>query len=83
MELPPYVPHLLPDGTNWSIFSTHFHEAMQAAQHWGYFDGTTQCPVPKDARPMKGEEDAMEAWDHKDIVACYLLSQRLPDLTLL
>jgi hypothetical protein len=29
--------------------------------------------------PTQVEEDAMEAWDHKDAVARYLLSQRLPD----
>jgi hypothetical protein len=53
---------------------------MQTAHQWGYFDGTTLRPVPKDAdMPTQVEEDAMEAWDHEDAVACYLLSQRLPD----
>src|SRR6267142_1173386 len=42
-----------------------------------------QCPVLKDAELMKGEGEAMEALDYKDIIAHYLLSQRLLDLTLL
>src|SRR6267142_34399 len=83
MEVPLNVPHLLPDGANWPIFSTHFHKVMQATHQWGHFDGTTPHPVLKDARPMVEEEEEMEAWDHEDIVARYLLSQRLLDSTLL
>ena len=81
MEVPPEVPHLLPDGTNWSTFSTSFCEAMKAAHRWGHFDGTTLRPVPKDTdAPTKGEEETeTETWDHEDAVARYLLSQRLPD----
>jgi hypothetical protein len=81
MEVPPEVPHLLPNGMNWSTFSTSFHEAMKAAHRWGHFDSTTPRPVPKDTdAPTKGEEETeTETWDYEDAVARYLLSQRLPD----
>ena len=80
MELLSEVPHLLPDGANWPIFAARFQEAMQTAQRWGHFNGTTPRPVPKDAEgPTQGESEEMEAWDYEDVVACYLLSLRLPD----
>ena len=31
MEVPPEVPHILPDGANWPIFAARFREAMQTA----------------------------------------------------
>jgi len=49
---------------------------------WGYFDGTKSHPVPKDKdNPTDTEVEAREKWDYKDLIACYLLSQRLPDTT--
>jgi hypothetical protein len=40
--------------------------------------------MPKKAdTPTDTEHDIVERWAHKDVVACYLLSQRLPDLTAL
>ena len=82
--IPIPVPHLLSNGTNWPEFAARFQEAMRVAQQWGHFNGTSARPVPKivDA-PTKEEDEALKAWDHEDIVAGYLLSQRLPDLTLL
>jgi len=57
--LPPTVPHLKEDGSNWAAFATHFREAMQATHCWGYFDGTNICPVPKvNAHPMTVERQA-------------------------
>ena len=82
--IPIPVPHLLSNGANWPEFAARFREAMQVAQQWGHFDGTSARPVPKvvDAT-TKEEEEAMKAWDHEDVVACYLLSQRIPDSTFL
>jgi hypothetical protein len=40
--------------------------------------------MPKKAdAPTDTECDAIESWAHEDIVACYLLSQCLPDMTAL
>ncbi len=57
---------------------------MQVIGQWGYFDGTKACPMPKHANaPTDMERNAIESWAHKDIVACYLLSQCLPNMTAL
>ncbi len=80
-SLPANIPYLDPSGTNWATFSTRFRETMQVMGKWGYFDGTKACPMPKkpDA-PTDVEHNTIESWAHKDVVACYLLSQHLPDL---
>ena len=81
-DLPTIIPHLKPHGTNWAVFSLRFREAMQAMRRWGYFDGTKLRPIPKDpSAPTNAEIEALESWDHEDVVARYLLSQRLPDMT--
>jgi hypothetical protein len=57
---------------------------MQVMSQWGYFDGTKACPMPKKAdAPMDAEHDIIERWAHEDVVACYLLSQCLPNMTTL
>ena len=81
-ELPANIPHLKPDATNWVLFSLRFREAMQVARRWEYFDGTKPRPTSNDpSAPTNAEIEAQKLWDHEDIVACYLLSQRLPDMT--
>ena len=83
-SLPANIPYLNPSGTNWAAFSTRFRETMQVMGRWGYFDGTKACPMPKKAdAPMDTEHDAIESWAYEDVVACYLLSQHLPDMTTL
>ena len=58
--------------------------AMFASDHWDYFDGSKPRPIPKDhAAPTKDETEAMAAWDKQDNIARYLLSQRLPDSSVL
>ena len=55
---------------------------MQANRRWGYFAGTTARPTPADASNITAaEHESMAKWDHEDLVARYLLSQRLPDST--
>jgi len=81
-QLPANIPRLEPNGVNWAIFSMRFREAMQATRRWGYFDGTKSRPVPKDKdNPTDAEVEAREKWDYEDLIARYLLSQRLPDTT--
>jgi hypothetical protein len=83
-SFPANVPYLDPSSINWAAFSTHFQEAMQVIGQWGHFDGTKPCPVPKKAdTPMDAESEAIESWAHEDVVACYLLSQHLSDVTTL
>ncbi len=60
----------------------HFREAMQANQRWGFFDGSTPRPTPADPQNVTpAETEAIAKWDYDDLVARYLLSQRLPDST--
>ena len=77
------IPYLEEDGRNWSTFAPRFREAMKAT-HWGYFDGTNMCPIPKDpAHTTNAESEAIEGWKHEDDVAGCLLSFRLPDWLML
>jgi len=80
LEIPPTVPHLDASGCNWAAFATQLREAMLATHRWGYLDGTTTCPIPKDAaNPTSSEREAIKAWECEDYVAGYFLSMRLPD----
>jgi len=82
--LPPTVPHLKEDGSNWATFAMHFQGAMMATQHWMHFDGTATCPTLRDAaNPTSMEREAMEEWVHKDSTTSHLLNTRLADTTLL
>ena len=55
---------------------------MQATRRWGYFDGSRPRPTPKDPNaPSADEAEEIERWEYQDLVARYLLSQRLPDTT--
>jgi hypothetical protein len=49
-------------------------------QHWPHFDGTSTCPSPKVAsKSTDDNKKEIVKWEHDDTVACYLLSQCLPD----
>jgi hypothetical protein len=79
-QLPKYIPRLDPTGANWAIFRLHFKQAMIACRRWPYLEGTKARPVPKDeAKPTEEEAAELEAWDHNDFMARFLLSQRTPD----
>src|ERR1700730_18507616 len=81
-NLPPPIPQLTPDGSNWAIFLIRFRQAMQANRRWGHFKGTKLHPTPKNsAKPTEEEAEATERWDHEDLIASFLLAQRLPDTT--
>ena len=76
------VPRLDTTGSNWAIFSMRFQEAMEANRKWSHFSGTPGRPVPADANKVTDEEKkAQDEWDQDEVVARYLLSQRLPDST--
>ena len=84
-QLPPaIIPHLEPDGSNWAIFMMSFKDSMKVTSRWGYFDGSRPKPRPKDIKnPTDAEIEAGERWEHEDAVASYLLSQHLPDATIM
>ena len=76
------VPRLEPNGSNWAIFSMRFQEAMEANLKWSHFDSSATRPVPKDAKnPTDDKKKSGLAWDQDEVMAHYLLSQRLPDST--
>jgi len=55
---------------------------MKVTRHWGFFDGTNSCLVPKaPLKPTDEETVAVEKWVYDDQVTQYLLLQQLPDLT--
>src|SRR5712691_5180660 len=82
--LPPTVPHLKEDGSNWAAFAMRFRGAMMATQRWAHVDGTATHPAPRDAaNPTSAEREAMEEWAHKDGTARHLLNTRIADRTLL
>ena len=81
-QLPTNIPCLEPNGVNWAVFSMRFQKAMQATCCWLYFDGSKPRPVPADkAKPTDAKTEAIDKWDYKDQITCYLLSQCLPDTT--
>ena len=57
---------------------------MKITGHWGYFIGSRPRPSPSDiSMPMDAEIEAEDQWECKDAVASYLLSQHLPDTTVM
>ena len=47
--------------------------------HWGHFDGTAVCPIPKDvAHPTNTENQAIKEWEREDAAARYHLFRKLP-----
>jgi len=79
-QLPSNIPYLKADGSNWAIFTMHFHKAMQATQHWPHFDGTFTSPTPGDPnKPIDDKKKEIKKWDHEDTMAHYLLLQHLPN----
>lgn len=81
--LPSNVPKLEISGTNWPIWRIRFTVAATAKGKFGHFNGTTPRPVPVALPPTQAEAQAMQAWDDAEDVAKYLLTQRIPDSTVM
>ena len=78
------IPQLEPNSSNWAIFMMRFKDSMKITGHWGYFIGSWLRPSPSDvSTPMDAEIEAREKWECKDTMASYLLSQCLPDTTVM
>ena len=73
--LPSTVVKLDSSGANWAMFSICFKQAMVAHKKWGHFDGTV-------VKPSATDPDKLKEWEEDENTAAYMLSQKLPDLTL-
>ena len=81
-SLPSSVPKLEATGINWAIFVVRFRDAVEAKGYWGHFDGTS--PVPSVSSPATDAEAAAKGqWDKDERSARSLLTQKLPDSTLM
>jgi len=70
--LPSSIPKLNPHGENWAIFQIRFQNMMEVKDKWEHFDGSSTRPAD--------EDEAIE-WDKEERMAKYLLTQCLPDST--
>jgi hypothetical protein len=81
-SLPTSVPKLETSGLNWVIFLVRFCDAVDAKGYWGHFDGST--PVPSMSTPATAAETAAKGqWEKGECSAKLLLTQKLPDSTLM
>ena len=80
--LPSSVPKLEANGTNWAIFLVRFRDAVEAKGYWGHFDGSTPVPTLPE-KPTTKETTAKDQWEKDERSAKSLLTQKLPDSTLM
>ncbi|OJA11388.1 hypothetical protein AZE42_13744 [Rhizopogon vesiculosus] len=88
--LPSNVPKLDIKGANWAIFSLRFQIAVEAKELWKQFDGTTPRPVGVASTAPDGtvtisppDPDALAQWLKSEGLAKHLLTQHIPDSTVL
>jgi len=79
--LPLTVPLLNASGSNWAIFVFRFQDAVEAKGFWDHFDGSASRPIAASATPTAAETIAMTQWDKDERSARSLLTQKLPDST--
>ena len=94
-SLPSSIPKLDASGLNWAIFFVRFQDAIEAKGFWGHFDGTGSRPsdVPVSVTDSDGntttkaltdtELATIEKWDKDERSAKSLLTQKIPDSTLM
>ena len=80
--LPSTVPKLNADGENWAIFYVRFMDAVEAKGFWGHFDGTSTLPVTT-TDSSAADIAAKNQWEKDEHSAKTLLTQRLPDSTVM
>ena len=80
--LPSTVPKLDAEGDNWAIFLVRFMDAVEAKGFWGHFDGSSSVPVMT-TTPTEAEKTAKSQWEKDERSAKTLLTQRLPDSTVM
>jgi hypothetical protein len=69
-------------GLNWTAFSIHFKEAIEAKGFWGHFDGTS-LELIVNSPPGAGEQEALNQWMKDEHSAKALLTHHIPDSTLI
>src|SRR6202522_3839105 len=80
--LPLSVPKLDAEGNNWAIFLVRFMDAVEAKGFWGHFDGSSPAPV-LDSNATDALKAAKIQWDKDERSAKTLLTQKLPDSTVM
>src|ERR1700678_477358 len=80
--LPSTVPKLDAEGDNWAIFYVCFMDAVEAKGFWGHFDGTSTLPVTT-SESSDADIAAKNQWEKDERSAKTLLTQRLPDSTVM
>ncbi|KZT63679.1 hypothetical protein DAEQUDRAFT_679965, partial [Daedalea quercina L-15889] len=69
-------------GKNWMTFQQRFQIAVCQKKVWNHFSGASAIPVPADPNAVTAaEQTAIDAWQEKEDLAMYLLTQKLPDIT--
>jgi hypothetical protein len=69
---------------NWAIFAIRFQDAVEAKGFWGHFDGTEPRPTAvAPTTPTVTEKTTIDAWEKDECLAKSLLTQKLPDSTLM
>ncbi len=82
-------PKLDPTGLNWAIFRVRFRDAVEVKGFWAHFDGSSKRPEAaptaegKPPGPTTKELTAMSRWDKDELSAKSLLTQKIPDSTLM
>jgi hypothetical protein len=79
--LPSSVPKLEPTRTNWTIFTFHFKVAVTTKGHWDHFDETNVCPVYM--APTTDDTVKAAQWDKDEMIVKWLLTQKIPNSTLM
>ena len=94
-SLPSSIPKLDASGLNWAIFSVRFQDAVEAKGFWSHFDGTGSRPsaiptittgtdgVITTTPPSDSDVAAVDKWDKDERSAKSLLTQKIPDSTLM
>ena len=80
--LPSTVPLLDAEGSNWAIFYIRFMDAIEAKGFWEHFDGSMMPPVLSES-PTAAEIATRSQWDKNERSAKALLTQWLPDSTVM
>jgi len=69
-------------GLNWAIFLIRFRDAVEVKGFWGHFNGSSLAP-PLSNPPTMKETAAKVQWEKDERSAKSLLTQKLPDSTLM
>jgi len=83
--LPSSFSKLNASGLNWAIFAVHFQDAIEAKGFWDHFPGIIVRPAAADKPALTAKELALaqKQWDKDKLSAKSLLTQKIPNSTLM